>query len=373
MSLKNNNSSSDEIRVVDDEEITSVDEVVRLDAPKLTPIQKKTFGSEERAMAGMMGEEPEENHSSPRPFDPEGEWLIEAEAAEVRSVPIGWFVLLGLGLAGLIVWAGYQKLQTSDNAAQIPVAGAEPMELPVAPSGTTSDDFIAAAEAKDAETHFEAMEKLVSDFLGATTIKERLPHIRHAKRVEPLMQEHYSRKKFETFKFEETIEYNVLSLGNHPFIALKVRIDGNKERSILVEDTPEGMLIDWESYVCYQPVTFAQLLKARPTEPVSLRLYVQQDNYYTYEFDDESKYLCFKLESRGEKESLFGYVERGGLLETKFRKLFPAGMVNGAIYPLILKVRFLPNSRAKKGVLIEELESRLWAYPVNPDLKKKSN
>jgi len=357
MAKNDKNDRSDEIRVVEDEETT--EEFVRLDAPKRAPIERKEAASEDRAMPHMMGDAREIEEAKAEATDPEKAWLEEVGEKDVNAVPYGWFILLGLAIAGVVFWAVVQIASSRETdgveGGRLPSLDGAP-DLPLGKVAELSEIEMAKAQ-------YDAMEGVVSSFLAAETVEGRAKYMRDVGRVLPLMKDFYQRNPLETFKFDETLEYHIVSLENFAFVALKVSVVGGGAKPLLIEDSPEGWKVDWESFVCYQPIEVERFAEERIVEPVALRAYVQKDQFYAYDFADEAKFACYNLTFRGSDVDLFGYVERGTKLEEEFRKLFPANASSDIKNPLILSVSFIPGSRAPRSVKINELLSRLWAYP----------
>lgn len=277
---------------------------------------------------------------------------LESIEGEGRMIPMGWFYLLGLAILGLLVWMGLQIFGGSGE-----------------PAGLSVNDREAELEERwvreRAEAHFTQMEEVVSAFLATTTIQERLKYVRHPQRVGPLMEDFYRDHEFKTYTFELVGKYLPASLSKHPFIALSVRTKEDESLPVLVEDGEDGLLVDWESFVCYNPMSPEEFLEVCPTEPVKMRVYASFDHFYAYEFAEESEYICFRLEFRDFETPVFGYVRRGTTVEQKFREVF--GPQGGNLRkPLILSLRFPEGGKGKRSVVIDDIESTLWAYPVNP-------
>ena len=358
MAKKDKNDRSDEIRVVADSE-SAEEEVVRLDAPKRAPIERKEAASEDRAMPYMMGDAREVEEAKAESVDPENAWLDEAEKKEVNAMPFGWFILLGVAIAGVVFWAVAQNASSSDQGG----GGEAGKPMLKGTSDVPLGKMEEAAEIEKAKAHYDEMEVMVAKFLAADSIEERAKYIRDVDRVLPLMRDYYQRNPLEKLVFKDIPEYHVVSLENYAFVALNVGLEGGGAKPLLLEDSPEGLKIDWESFVCYQPMELERFSEERIVEPVELRAYVERDQFYAYDFADESKFACYRLTFRDSDVDLFGYVERGTKLEEEFRKLFPPDAPLGLKNPLILSVSFLPGSRAPRSVKINDLHSRLWAYP----------
>ena len=353
----------DQIRVVDE----MPTEVVRLDVERMMPLKKKG-GIPEVVLAPEVESTPPENSSEEVPvaeklFDLERESLEFEKEAEEDLVPMGWFVLLAVGLFGVLGWVIVQT-GMGDGSDLIGVKAANQAlrgDLD-RPRGARAEEN----ERQAAEAHFNKMEKVVTDFLSADSLEEMVKWVRHPERVAPLMESYYARNRIEPLTFNTTKKYHSLSLENKPFIALEVRV-GEHEKGIpiLIEDRQDGMLVDWESYVCYLPMSPEELAESRPTSVMGLRVYVQRDNFHTYEFSDESEYDCFRLNFRGSEVILYGFVKKGTALEQEFLKFSPLG-TDEYRNAAIIKARFLEGSKATRSMLIEGLESTKWAFPYNP-------
>ena len=118
---KDTENEFDGIRVVED---TEEEEVVRLDVSEAGTLTMKEPSKEEMAMPNMMGDT--DVDEVPETLGPESEWLVTAEAKEVTSVPMGWFVLLFAVLGGVLIWAFSQRIGEGDGAVD---AGALPKSM----------------------------------------------------------------------------------------------------------------------------------------------------------------------------------------------------------------------------------------------------
>lgn len=335
----------DELRVVEDDE-----NVVRLESPPEKAPEKleKRGKPPAQPKKAVDGSPDQGGENEPEPGDPDG---LEDED---RVIPMGWFYLLGLGMLGLVVWMGFQIF--AGNADQ-KMEGASQKDQEAGLS-----DF---ESRKEAAAHFAKMEQVVTAFLAAGTIEERLKYVRHPDRIRPLMEDFYRDHELKTYTFELVANYMSASLSRRPFIALSVRTKEDTSLPVLLEDSEEGLLVDWESFICYNPLTPEEFLEVRPAEPVKMRVYASYDNFYAYEFAEESEYICFRLEFRDSDTRLFGYVKRGTTVEQKFHDLFGSQGRN-LRKPLILALHFPEGGRGRRSVVIDDVESPLWAYAVNP-------
>jgi hypothetical protein len=360
MAEEPNNSKEDQIRVIDEEPV----DVVRLDVGKMSPLEKKGKMSN-TVLAPMPELGAEEKPLEKTLFDPESEWQEGEEESGNETVPVGWFVLLAAGLLGILGWVVFQTM--SDDPANSNVnfeAGNQRVGDGLQRPMSAEDE---ENERRAAEVHFTNMEKVVTRFLKSGTQEEMIKWVRHPKRIAPLMKSYYEQNSMEPLTLKSTDEYHIAALEKKPFVALKVRVKEQDEGvAILLEDNSEKMLVDWESFVSYLPMTPEDIAESRPTKPMSLRVYVQRDNFYTYEFSDDKEYACFRLEFRDSAVTLYGFVKKGTILEREFLKMFPEEN-NKLTKPLVIKARFLEGGKATRSMLIESLESTMWAFANNPD------
>ncbi len=353
----------DGIRVVEDFE---EEDVVRLDVPEAGTLTVKEPSMEEMAMPNMMGDT--DGDEVPKILSPESEWLVAAEAKEVTSVPMGWFVLLFAALGGVLVWAFSQKIGEVDGTVE---AG----ELPESMIDREAYDRLGQSvfrnnEPKlmeEAARDYDEMEEVLRGFLSAKTVEERLRYVRHPNRVESLMSDHYRRFPIQSYQYKEVSEYTIVPLKKRPFVALNVRVAEGKDVPILLENVGKGYLVDWESFVSYQPIAFEDYLKKRPTVPIDLRVYGSFDDFYAYEFPEEDGYLCVRMTAKHTDKVIFGYVKEGTAIASEMKKYLEAPLGRSKTQPFILRVRFLPESKAPRSVVIDKIVATFWAYPTDPD------
>lgn len=354
MKGKESGRESESIRVIDE----ASEEVVRLGgSSKRVRVESKGRPTAELmdAKPSRLGDEVERVRS----FDPEAGWVEGGSKEGDQGTPLGWFFLLGAVLLGVVIWATSQGFGPSLRS--FTEGGVEVSRE----RGGSFGRVAALEEQNDAESRFKETEELVANFLGAKTIEERVKFVRHPERVRPLMEDYYSRNEFQSGVFRDVVYYRSVPIENRSFIVLEVNDDEGEKHTLLLEDGEEDTLVDWETYVCFQPVVIDEYIRERPTEPVSLRVRVVSDYFYSYEFDHKEEYLSFALKFNDSDLLLNGYVKRGTELGQRFRKLFPEGEAK-RWHSLILKVRFLENGQAENSVLIEDLISTTWVYPGGP-------
>lgn len=370
----------DQIRIIDDAQEQKQEEVIRLgdgeetqsDAKSTVVEKMKPSGDASLAAAKTVGApvgdfaktedmeslpvSDEEDEENVRYDDSETKWDTETEVVGTSSVPMGLFVVIGLVFLGVLAWVlmGNEDQEVEDDK-------------------VVNNERVERLERAEAERKHNEMNDMIRSFLKAETIEQMLPYVRHPERVEPLMRDYYGRHQMESKNFIRVKNYKIIPLESKPFLAMTAICEGDSTR-LLIEDSDPVPLVDWETYVCYQNVSIEDYVKNRPTDSVLLRVYAQQDSFYSFEFKDVSEYEAYQLDFLESDEYLYGYVKRGTKEYSKFVDLFPhegtaemrKSYLNPNKRPLVLRVRFLENSKASRSVFIEDVISSIWAFPNDP-------
>lgn len=283
---------------------------------------------------------------------------LEADWGQTKkNIPIGWLISGALLMGGLTLWS----LITVFKGQPEPQIGT-----------TAKKEILQAYEQEDKEIkkNIALVEDCISSYLLARSVEELLPHVRHPNRVKPLMNHYYSQHVFTPKKVNRIAHSRALALDNRSFILKNVILTNGQAKSLLIEQIDSNTFkIDWETDVYYQPVAWDKYLTEKPTEAMNMRVSVTPDNFYSYEFRDESQFQCYKLTSLKSNRHLFGYVERTSdvarQLEEKMMANFRHG--GGEKEPMILRLRFPKNSKSKQCVMIEKLLAARWTYVTDPN------
>lgn len=283
--------------------------------------------------------------------DTEDAWAENSAQQGVKKTPMGWFFLVGIIILGTLGWAVSQlaKTEKTQSAAETEEKNATMTQL---------------AEREDAQEYYQRLEDVVSNYLKSESIEEKLKFVRQSDRVAPLMRDYYSDFPLESQKYQSINAFMSVAIENNSFLVLGVVTESGRV-DLLVEDRPEGFLVDWESNVVYQPMEISDFVEKKPTKPVDLRVYIQRDKYHSREFSDSEKFSAYYVTFKDSDEYLFGYAERDSDLDISLRELCKLG--NGSQTPALLALNFLPDSpKEGRSVLISALQSPRWAYVEDP-------
>ena len=81
-------------------------------------------------------------------------------------------------------------------------------------------------------------------------------------------------------------------------------------RLIYLKYTDKGYRVDWDCYARYGTASWKNILTGKSPQAV-VRVQLQTDHYYTYDYRDESVWMCYKLINPDMGIPIYGYVKKG--------------------------------------------------------------
>lgn len=292
-------------------------------------------------------------------LDNENEEIDSEEAwgaAARKAPPLGWFVLAGIVVCGFALWASVNVFRAQSELAEVEE---DKKELIV--------DRI--KEDKEVRQTLDLMKDCVRGYLMAKSIEEKLPYIRHADRVKPMMVNYYQTNEMKPADFRNFERIRSMGLESLSFVFGQVELYNGKKHRLLLEQLEDGTFkVDWESDVCYLPIPWGKYLQESPPEPVIMRVFIKRDHFYSYEFRDETLFDSYKLTTRDADDHIFGFVEKGSKVAMDINRFLKKVEEHGRgkSEPLMLRLRFPENSNSKKCVWIDELIAPRWTYVKSP-------
>ena len=270
-------------------------------------------------------------------------------------LPWGWVVVLGCLFVWGIVW----------SLTQVGEAGKRREGLAVKSEGVAKVEEMEEAEAMQV---LDSIEKAVESFTGSKTIDEMLKYSRHPERVRPLMVKYYGGREVVPILEHGTMKYDALMMAERGNIWRVVfDLKTGEEKQLLVEVmSPEVVKVDWETYVCDQPMDWDEFVNQRGAggQRGDFRVRVVADNFFSYEFSDAEVFDCFRLTTGASYEVLYGYVLKGSVLSGEISKVIKEG--GSVSTPMILRLAVPKDAKSKRGVMIEKILTKGWIYLESP-------
>lgn len=257
-----------------------------------------------------------------------------------------WMLVGGTALFALIVGGVMMiMLNGGKNAPVVPP--------PVAQLLAPPPENAAPAELSDA-AFLTAAEPLAGKFLSADSVADLLPLVRNPQTAEARLRSTYPDGKIEApgmAAFNSTRE-----VARHgQAMTVKVRIDGLDEKPLSFYMTPEGLKIDWESWAGWSEMPWDEFLTAKPVEGKLFRTWLSQVEYYNFAFADDHKWQSYRFESPDGGHAVYGYVERGSVLDNRLR---PSPDEKKTALTVMLS--FPANTTSRNQVLVGKLVAEGW-------------
>jgi hypothetical protein len=261
-----------------------------------------------------------------------------------------FWMLVGGGTMFVLIVAGVLVAMLGGEKSPTPPSNSETIK-PAAPL----PDATAPPESPWNEAAFLAKaEPLTRKFLEATRIEDLLPLVRNPGVAEARMRIHYPDGKIDAPGMAEfNTETQTARRGT--LTTLRVRPNGHDDQILAFSETPEGIKIDWESWVGWSDMPWASFLESNPATDQVFRLFLSPIDYYNFGFSDDRKWQSYRLESPAGAHSLFGYAERDSLLNARLR---PESATKKSA--LTLSLKFPETGTSRNQVLIGGIVAEDW-------------
>ncbi len=221
---------------------------------------------------------------------------------------IGGALLLALTLGGGAVLMKVKQRNSTPAQGDSAATSAE----------TTAPAPVASAPEKSDPQLLAEAEPVVRKFMEASTVDQLVPLVRHPVIAEARMRDFYPDGKVIApglAKFDAT--NGVSRLGR--VMSVRVLTAKFETREMAFFDTPEGVKIDWESWVGWSEMPWDKFRAAKPETPRVFRVILSPVAYYNFGFKDDSKWQSYRLISPDGDHSIYGYVEKRSELGEKIR------------------------------------------------------
>ncbi len=156
-------------------------------------------------------------------------------------------------------------------------------------------------------------EETLTAFLKAKTLDEMVQFVRRPDTARTRMEAFYATNPLQSYPNTGIIEraYNSLEGGEGILFTCETsRGEKIKVPLVRIPDEAPYYVVDWEVYVNYADVDWAEFLSARKPGSVGVfRLYATEEDYFGWQFSDPEAYLCMLLYGIERENSAFAYVD----------------------------------------------------------------
>lgn len=234
---------------------------------------------------------------------------------------------------------------------------AAPVIIKLTPATQTSPGIDHAKYVND----FPAIEKLVKEFLEARTPEEMLLHVRQSAMIKDRILKYYQRHSFHVLGFSR-IDLAAIEFSDDGNVttAPVVTADFSQSGITLIRENGQ-YAVDWESWVGWSEMTFDELMQAKPTAPLEMRVIMEAESYYNFDFppDQERLWQSYRLVAPDGMALLHGYVAKASDLDNALRL-----SSDQTSKKTILRIKYREDSANGKQVLIDSIVADSWLKPA---------
>ena len=361
-----------QLRPVDDDEPAHEETVIRLHhgdepVPTMLPVERppKRKAAEPSHRLAI----PDKDSVEVRTHQPDIEHILTGAEADEETlehawgseserrnpIPWGWFALIGFALVGAVIWGASSLQQGEEQIREIRTE--------------VADRFVEEeAEEREAAELIDRIETSIRSMFAATSVDEMAKWVRQPDRVAPLMRKYYGDRPFEPQPLQRIASLQPITLERRAdFWAARVILEGTGKRDVLVEANPgHRARVDWETFVCYQPIPWDEFATERPRgRSFDFRVDVEPDLLYSHEFANSDEWASFRLTALDSTETLFGYARVSSAEAQEILRMFQEK--GGRPVSLILRLSIPEGLTSPRGVVIEKVLSRHWVYLESPE------
>ena len=210
----------------------------------------------------------------------------------------------------------------------------------------------------DSGPNLAALEKeagsVARGFLDAGTVDELLRWVRNPEVAEVRMRRFYPDGRVAAPGLSQFNTGDGLQRegGFHSF---RVLTGDQLERTLAFVGTPQGLKVDWESWVGWSDIPWPEFIASKPAAGHVFRVLLAPVDYYNFAFSDDTKWQCYRLESPDKEHAVFGYVEKDSSLDLELRP-----NPGDTATPVMLALKFPPDPASDTQVIIERLVGTGW-------------
>lgn len=143
------------------------------------------------------------------------------------------------------------------------------------------------------------------------------------------------------------------SVGGALTISFKATFADGSARLLPVIQSAGGPVVDWDCYARHCSAPWQEILSGKPVE-AEVRVFLTPDDYYNFDFADESVWKCFLLRSADLEDPIRAYTRIGSEAERSLSDP-PEGEMRAT-----LRIKLSPGQSAHHQCEILELVTHGW-------------
>ena len=283
--------------------------------------------------------------------------------AHLRSNKAVLAVVLTVTILVVVLWvifSGPEKEAVTGPGAETQPQGPTSTGQPIVEAqplpGTAAPLLKSQSGESDEQRNFRARDTL-EKFFQAQDAAGMSAFIRDPQRVQPLIEDYYSRHTFAMPGVSEITRFQEIMINLKVFLVADIVLEDKGASTVVLQDSGEGFVVDWETYVCYNPMGWEDFYRKRPGQAMSLRVFATLDHNPGFAFPGEAEWLCVRLIGRDSDEELYGYARTGSKTALRLREM----LYDEWEFPCILQLQFPEDGKGgDRQVHIKDLVMENW-------------
>ncbi|MDB6117821.1 MAG: hypothetical protein JWO08_1602 [Verrucomicrobiaceae bacterium] len=331
----------------------------------------------------------------PKPLEGDAFERMKAdpEIHAIRKQLISGFLVLGMLIAGAIVWHFVEdNALEGQNTPSVAAAETQPAVIlqPSAPvvSSTLGEGMTNPTATKNGSLTFltaggtvhsaplapamavsqdkaEQARKVLLAFLSADSVDSLLITVAYRPIVEAQLRAYYAEHPLVALRATEIVPVeNPLAPANS--MTMQVTLSsGRRVQAVVLAPDDRHLGVDWPSFVALSDMEWSQFITSKPTTATLFRVLAEPGDWYANGFGDSSKLCCLKLISPSDPlaEPFFAYTDRQGALGQQMDSLLRGR--SGPV-PLTLRLKFTTYNEADNQGLLDSLVGSSWVIQPQP-------
>lgn len=278
----------------------------------------------------------------------------EIDSSEGRRGNVIWQLVAGavLFVATILVIVWAMRTQQNEEPAEALAIEAQPM--------VPEDPALSEEGAEKVELWFDKdeVEKLLKALMEAKTVEKILPLVRNRVELEEKIRAYHGRNPLVAKGFKRWNLNQVFQDDAGNALSLSVVTNQFDAQWVSVVETDEGPKVDWESWVGAGDLSWEELMKTKPSEPILMRVILGDVNYYNMLYSDDQEWKSLRLASPDGDQVIYGYVRLRSELADQLARLF--AVIEGGQCRSIVRISYPEGAVGASQVEIQELVSADW-------------
>jgi len=177
--------------------------------------------------------------------------------------------------------------------------------------GTSAAPVEDVVQGLPAEERVARGQAAVEALLAAHTIPARLPLVMDPDRAGPRMRDYYEVMQGQNPKITAWEVGTPIGSANGEWLPFNFTDASGRKVTVVLGETDIGCIIDWENFVAFGDIPWADFCRTKPSIPKSLRVRLRRTEKYTGKFSKDD-WQSYEVEHRSGPPVVTAYASRAG-------------------------------------------------------------